>query len=278
LLVLNPLVLSLVLARARELGLHLEAVWQSSTTTARDRKRLLRTIVDEVQLTTDDQHHHVCILWKGGTVTDRDIVRFRSGGDAAKASATADEIIEYVRKLAREFDDAQIARILNRQGHRSGRGLAFTQSSVTSLRSKNHIPKCPAPVPRDEREGPFTADEAARELGVSMHTVHRWLRDGILVGQQATPRAPWRILLTEDVRRRLAGGAAPPDWVGLDEAARRLGMPKSTVAHLVKQGKLPAMRTTVGKRECWRIDLSSASCGRQRDLFYSMINADTKDP
>jgi hypothetical protein len=90
----------------------------------------------------------------------------------------------------------QIARILNRQGHRSGRGLAFTQSSVTLLRFKNHIPKCPAPVPRDDREGPFTADEAARELGVSMHALHCWLRDGILVGQQATPRAPWRILLT----------------------------------------------------------------------------------
>jgi DNA invertase Pin-like site-specific DNA recombinase len=266
------------LFRARELGNHLEAVWHAPTTTVRDRKRLLRTIVDEVQLTTDETHHHVRIVWKGGAVTDRDVVRFRSGGDAAKASATADEIVELVRKLAREFDDAQIARILNRQGHRSGRGLAFTQSSVGSLRGKHHIPKCPAPVPRDDREGPFTADEAARELGVSMHTVHRWLRDGILVGQQATARAPWRILLTEDVRRRLAGGAAPPDWVGLDEAARRLGRPKSTVAHWVKTGKLPAMRTTVGKRECWRIDLSSAPCGQQPELFDPMINADTKDP
>jgi len=265
------------LARAHELGNHLEAVWQSSTTTARDRKRLLRTIIEEVQLATDDKHHHVRIVWKGGAVTDRDVVRLRPG-DIAKTHATADEIIDLVRTLAREFDDAQIARILNRQGHRSGRGLAFTQPSVTSLRGKNHIPKCPAPVPRDDREGPFTADEAARELGVSMHTVHRWLRDGILVGQQATPRAPWRILLTEDVRRRLAGGATPPDWVGLDEAARRLGMPRSTVAHLVKQGKLPAMRTTVGKRESWRIDVSSADCGLQPELFDSMINAATKDP
>jgi excisionase family DNA binding protein len=265
------------LARARELGNHLEAVWQAATTTTRDRKRLLRTIIDEVQLTSDDDHHHVRIVWKGGGVTDRDVVRFRVG-DAAKANATADEIIDLVRKLARELDDAQVARVLNRQGHRSGRGLAFTKSSIASLRGKNHIPTCPAPPPRDDREGPFTADEAARELGVSMHTVHRWLRDGILAGQQLTPRAPWRILLTEEVRRRLAGGAAPADWVGLDEAARRLGMPKSTVAHLVKQGKLPAIRATVGKRECWRIDLSSATCGRQHDLFDAMINRVAKDP
>lgn len=230
-----------------------------------------------MQLTTDDKHHHVRIVWKGGAVTDRDVIRFRPG-DAAKASSTTDEIIDLVRKLAGEFDDAQIARILNRQGHRSGRGLAFTKPSVLSLRGKNHISICPAPTPRDEREGPFTADEAARELGVSMHTVHRWLRDGLLAGEQLTPRAPWRILLTDDVRRRLAGGAAPAGWVGLDEAARRLGLGKSLVAHLVKQGKLRAVRTTVGKRECWRIDVSSADCGLQPELFDSMINPDTEDP
>ena len=57
------------LARAHALGNHLEAVWQASTTTDRDRKRLLRTTIDEVQLTTDDAHHHVRIVWQGGAVT-----------------------------------------------------------------------------------------------------------------------------------------------------------------------------------------------------------------
>src|SRR5262249_14131743 len=173
--------------------------------------------------------------------------------------------------------DTQIACILNRQGHRSGRGLAFTKSSIASLRGRNRIATRPAPTPRDEREGPFTADQAARELGVSMHTVHRWLRDGILAGQQVTPRAPWRILLTDDIRRRLAGGDAPADWVGLNEAARRLGLPKASVAHLVKQGRLRAVRTTVGKRECWKIGVSSANCGLQPELFDSMINARSSD-
>jgi hypothetical protein len=75
-----------------------------------------------------------------------------------------------------EFDDAQIARILNRQGRRSGRGLAFTKESITSLRGKNRIPIAPKPEPRDEREGPFTLDDAARELGVTTATVQCWLR------------------------------------------------------------------------------------------------------
>ena len=111
-----------------------------------------------------------------------------------------------------------------------------------------------------------------------MSTIHRWLREGVLAGEQATPRAPWRITLTEEVRRRLGGGSAPEGWVSLDQAARRLGLGRSHVAYLVKQGKLKAVRTTVGKRQCWRIDVSSTTCGRQPELFEQISNAKTKEP
>ena len=164
----------------------------------------------------------------------REVVRFAPGGHV---KATPLETVALVRELAREFDDAQIARILNRQGRRSGRGLAFTKESVTSLRGKNRISIAPKPEPRDEREGPFTLDDAARELEVRPATVQRWLKEGLLAGQQSVPGAPWRIVLSEEVRRRLSGGDAPAGWVGLSEAARRLGMGKSHVAYLVKQSK-----------------------------------------
>jgi excisionase family DNA binding protein len=263
-------------ARAQALGRDLDAVWNAATTTARDRKRLLRALIEEVQLRTDEKRHHVRIVWKGGAVTDREVVRATKGG--AALHATASEIIELVRKVACEFDDAQIARILNRQGHRSGLGLAFTKSSVSSMRHKHQIPACAKKAPRDEREGPFTADEAARELGVRCSTVHHWLRQGVLAGEQVTPRAPWRIVLTEEVRRRLAGGDAPAGWVGLAEAAKRLGVGKSLVAYWVKRGKLDAYRTRVGKRSCWKIDVSSVTCSRQNDLFDQKINADDEEP
>ena len=248
----------------QELGRDLEQLWGAETTTTRDRKRLLRCLIEDVQLRSETKRYLVRIVWKGGAVTEREVVRFAAGG---QAHATPLDTIELVRKLALEFDDAQIARILNRQGRRSGNGLAFTKESVTSLRGKNRIPAAPKPQARDEREGPFTLDEAARELGVAVGTVQSWLHEGLLVGQQTVPGAPWRIVLTEDVRRRLSGGNAPASWVGLSEAARRLGLGKSLVAYLVKHGKLKAVRTKVGKRECWRIDVSAATCGLQSELF-----------
>jgi hypothetical protein len=255
--------------RARTLGRDLDAVWTAPTTTNRDRKRLLRCVIDEVQLTTEASRYLVRIVWKGGAVTDRGVKRLPRGGTG---NATEPTTIDLVRTLAREFDDAQMARILNKQGRRSGRGHTFTKAMVTSLRGHYGIAACEKTRARDAREGPFTADEAAAELGVAMPTIHRWLREGILAGEQATPGAPWRIVLSEAVRRRLSGGDAPTGWVGLTEAADRLGLSKSHVAYLVKAGKLPAVHATVGKRRCWRIDVSSTTCGRQSGLFEQMNN------
>ena len=264
------------LTRAARLGSDLESVWDAETTTSRDKKRLLRCIIEEVQLTTEEKRYLVRIVWKGGATTDRYVARWRAG----RARATSEETVDLVRKLAEEFDDAQIARILNKQGRKSGLGNAFTKSSVCSLRGKNGIPAPKRTLVRDPRQGPFTADEAAVELGVCMSTVHRWLRDGVLAGAQATPGAPWRIVLTDEIRQRLSEGEAPRGWVGLGEASRQLGLTKQRVAYLVNTDKLRAVRTQVGTRRCWRIDVSSVDSkdyGQPPGLFDQMHNGNTQE-
>jgi hypothetical protein len=177
-----------------------------------------------------------------------------------------------VRRLAQEFDDAQIARILNRQGRRTARNNPFTQANVLSLRGHHQIPKCAAPQARDAKEGPFTADEAAVELGVTMGTIHQWLRKGILAGEQVTPGAPWRIVLTDEVRRKLSGGDAPEGWVSLGVAAHRLGLSKSHVIYLIRTGRIEAMQTIIRKARRWRINLESATCGRQEEMFRDLTS------
>jgi len=245
------------------LGMDLDSVWNAESTTNRDRKRLLRCLIEEVQLSTKEDHYSVRVVWKGGAMTERKRVR----GPAGWARRTSQDTVELVGQLAAEFDDAQIARILNKQGRRSGRGIPFTKAAITSLRGKNHIPKCTMIIVTDPHQGPFNAEQAAHELGVAMGTLHRWLRDGILAGEQLTPGAPWRIVLSDEVRDRLAGTQAPDGWVGVSEAARRLGVSKPLVAYWVKSGKLTARQVSVGKRKCWRIDIESATCGLQNDIF-----------
>ena len=55
--------------------------------------------------------------------------------------------------------------------------------------------------------------------------------------------------------------------MSLGEAARRLGMSHSHVAYLVKTGKLEAMQTIIRKHRRWRINVDSATCGREDELF-----------
>ena len=63
--------------------------------------------------------------------------------------------------------------------------------------------------------------EAARELGLVPSTLHRWLNDGFIAGEQLTPGAPWRIRLTDDIRALLAD-AAPDGWLATLEATHAL--------------------------------------------------------
>jgi excisionase family DNA binding protein len=202
------------------------------------------------------------------------VIRYPAGSAFTK---TSEDDIELVRQLAREFDDAQIARILDKQGRRTGLGNPYTQANVLSLRGRHQIPKCRSHRAKDPKEGPFTADEAAGELGVAMSTIHRWLRDVILAGEQMTPGAPWRIVLTDDVRRKFSGGNAPEGWAGVAEAARRLGLSKSHVVYLIKTGRLEAMQVAFRTRRSWRINLDSATCGRQAEMFDEKGHDDPKE-
>ena len=254
------------LDRIRKLGKNLGKIWTAETTTNIDRKRLLRTLIEEVQLNVMEKSYSVKIIWKGGAITERSVPRLKGG----KICATSEEDIDLIRKLAEEFDDAQIARTLSKQGRKSGRGLPYTKSSVMSIRGKNKIPACKPRQQKDPIAGPFTADEAAKELSVGMSTIQRWLRDGLLVGKQLTPCAPWQIILDTETRKRLTDGDAPKGWVGLTAAANYLNTSKAQVAYLVKAGKIDAVRTTVGKRTCWKIDVLSYGCMDQTQLFDQM--------
>jgi len=252
-------------ARARRLATDLPALWHAETTTNQDRKQLLRAAISEVQLRGEDDHYAIKVVWKGGAVSERQITRRRRGD--ANGFATPTDTVEMVRLLATEFDDAQISRILAKQRRRTGKGNPFTAHKVAQLRNRHNIAVFPRHKARDPKEGPFTADEAAAQLGVSSSTIAQWLRSGILPGRQLAPGAPWQIVLTDALRQKLTAGQAPAGWVGLTEAAKRLGLSKQQVAYLVKRDKLRAVRVRVGTRQYWKIDVESATCGKQTQLI-----------
>ena len=138
-----------------------------------------------------------------------------------------------------------IAGVLNRQGRRTATGLPFTANRVSSLRTQWGIP-CYQPVAEAPCAG-LLVHQVAKRLGVVPSTVHRWLNDGIIAGEQLTPGAPWRIRMTEELRSRFVE-EAPQGFVPMDDAMRILGVSRQTVLQRVKRGELDAVHVRRGRR------------------------------
>ena len=256
--------------RLLALGPDLAAVWHAATTTPRDRKELLRTLLEEVTITVDrnEAAAHLTLRWKGGVLNEIDLALPRSRPATIR---TDEDTIALVRRLAVHYPDSVIAGILNRQGRTTAYGHRFIAGRVGNLRRHWDIP-CfeptavglqPTGLSRGAPEGELlTIKKAAVVLGVAPSTIHRLLNDGIIAGEQLTPGAPWRIRLTDDLMARF-NGEAGDGFMPMREAMRALGVSRQTVLQRVKRGELEAVHVMRGKQKGLRIKVIA----RQPGLF-----------
>jgi len=89
-------------------------------------------------------------------------------------------------------------------------------------------------------------------LGLAPSTLHRWLSEGFIAGEQVTPGAPWRIRMTEELRARFVE-QAPQGYIPMPDAVKLLGVSRQTVLQRVKRGELPAVHVRCGKQKGLRI-------------------------
>jgi hypothetical protein len=238
--------------RLLALGADLAAVWDAPTTTPRDRKELLRALIEEVILSVDRQEPaaHLTVRWKGGALTDVDVPLPRSRPATIR---TDEETLDLVRRLATLYPDTVIAGILNRQGRTTARGHRFEANRVASLRTHWRIP-CFQRTPEVADGEVMTIAAAAAVLNIAPSTLHRWLNDGLIAGEQVTPGAPWRIRITDELKARFTE-AAGEGFITMQEATRALGVTRQTVLQRVKRGEIEAAHVTKGGKTGLRLKL-----------------------
>ena len=246
--------------RLLALGPDLAAVWRAATTTPRDRKELLRTLVEEVivKVERDKAAAHLTLRWKGGALDEIDLTLPRSRPATIR---TDEDTIALVRRLAVHYPDSVIAGILNRQERTTAYGHRFIAGRVGNLRRHWDIP-CFEPTAGASEGELLTIKKAAVVLGVAPSTIHRLVNDGIIAGEQLTPGAPWRIRLTDDLMARFNGDAGD-GFMPMREAMRALGVSRQTVLQRVKRGELEAVHVMRGKQKGLRIKVIT----RQPGLF-----------
>jgi len=162
------------------------------------------------------------------------------------------------------YPDEVIAGILNRQGRKTATGERFTANQVGSLRRYRNIPRFqPLSEPPDGEL--VTIRKAAQILGMNTSSIHRWLADGFIPGEQVTPGAPWQIRINDELRARLVA-QAPPEYLPMLEATMKLGVSRQTVLQRVKRGELQAVLVREGRRKGLRIKVVD----QQPELFEQL--------
>jgi len=244
--------------KIRSLSSDLHKVWTAPTTTDRDRKELLRTLLEEVIITVNRSERcaHMTLRWKGSALTEIDLSLPRMKPHGLH---TDEDTISLLRRLAVHYPDDVIAGILNRQGRKTASGERFTANQVGSLRRYRNIPRYepPATPPTGEVVPIRTAAEI---LGIYPSTIHRWLNDGFIAGEQVTSGAPWQIRLTDELRARFVE-QTPPGHLPMVDATRKLGVSRQTVLQRVKRGDLEAVLVTRGRRKGLRIKVVDSELG-----------------
>ena len=175
-------------AQILALGKDVARLWNHPSASVTTRKRILRTVLEEIIVTVEPGVLQVKLHWKGGDHTMLEVAKNRSGQHRWKTNATTGQLI---RDLARLLPDRSIASLLNRLGMRTAKGHTWTQQRVCVFRNDHNI----ALYQEGERaeRGELILQEAAKRLGVSKMTVVRLIKDGVLPAKQSCVGAPYVI-------------------------------------------------------------------------------------
>jgi DNA invertase Pin-like site-specific DNA recombinase/predicted N-acetyltransferase YhbS len=169
------------------LATDLKTVWTDPETDARLKKRIVRTVVQEVIADIDQEAAEIILIvhWMGGVHSEIRLPRRRRG----QRSSTSADVVAAVRQLVLIANDDLIAGILNRNGLRTGYGNRWTRERVTSLRSHHRIGVYrPA---EDGIEPWLNLSKAARLLQVSPRTLRLAAEAYEIDGIHPLPDGPW---------------------------------------------------------------------------------------
>ena len=150
-------------------------LWQNPQTPHRERKRLVRLLLDDVTLI---RNHEITahVRFKGGITKTLTMPRPLNAWEARKTPA---EVVSQIDQLLDHHTYPQIAAMLNECGIRSGEGKPFTSRIVARIRRSYAL------IPRYDRlrkMGMLTIEEMAGLLGICPQSVKIWNRCGLIRG------------------------------------------------------------------------------------------------
>ena len=153
---------------------NLPNLWKLPSTSAKDRKRILRLLIKDItvekinSLTKSILH----IRWQGGATEDLEVLLPKKPQDKWRHP---DSLVEQIRQLATTMTDQQIINKFNQEGIKTNKGNCFTINSIEWIRFKHKIP-----APRFNKPGELSINQVAEKFNISYHVVNYWIERGII--------------------------------------------------------------------------------------------------
>jgi excisionase family DNA binding protein len=194
-------------AQMRALAQELPRLWKSQTTSAQDRKRMLRLLINDitVEKRRPERKAVLHIRWQGGALEDLWIDIPLAAPDRVRYPETT---VNRVRTLAESMTDAQIVATLNQERMLSAKGYSFTVSMVKWIRHRYGIP-----APQLKESSELTVADVAKRFGVSAGVVYYWIERGHIPARQLGPGTPYWITLDEQKETELRAWVANSDRI-----------------------------------------------------------------
>ena len=233
----------------------LPVLWAAETTSDKDRKRLLRTLLADVTITpsqTDPTQLAVGLRWKSGASQQLAVTRRRN---AIQLRTTDPDAIALATRIGPGLDNAALAAALNRAGHRTGTGQPFDGVAAGNLRHYHHIP-----YPDLLADGELTPRQVADRIDVTVGTIHYWINNGFLPAHRG-PANRWCIPFPPEIEaacRHRANDSAHQHRdidpqprrdteLSVADAAGRLGVKPDVIYSWAQWGHIPSRRSQAGR-------------------------------
>jgi len=184
-------------AKVLALAQDLPRVWHAPTTQAKDRKRMLRSLLKDitVEKPSPSKQLLVHLRWQGGASTELTVQLPLPIADRVRYPAA---LVDRVRELAHGLPDAEIGNQLNREGHASPKGKPYTTRIVRWIRWRYQIP--PVQLQRPEE---LTVQQVAQHFGVNKYVVYYWIKRSLIHARRLNQRMPYWITLTGSDEQKL---------------------------------------------------------------------------
>jgi hypothetical protein len=219
---------------------HLQDYWFADIITARDKKELLRCLVEQVLVDGRGEMIQIQLHWYGGSCSQLAV---------PKRLQSSAYIYFRIQELAHHHTDQIIAEKLNAEGYQTAYKRRWTARHVLTFRRFHSILSAFDTDPNARLPGTtyITGAEARAYLGVKQDSIHECCLLDILTSRQDGAGKRFWVHWDEDVRYRLSGDATPlANMVSVRSLCAKRGEKRQQVFAWALENNLPIYRLRRG--------------------------------